>query len=67
MKLNELSKEQKNELKESWLCHHDGKDHDISWGELAVADVLVSDEDLEREYGGTDFVNDDFNCTAGRN
>ena len=31
-----------------------------SWGELADADTLVSDEELEAEFGGTEFVPDDF-------
>lgn len=62
MTLNELTEEQKLELKQNFLT----KDHDVSYGELADADELVSDEELEAEYGHVEFSNDDFCCTAGR-
>lgn len=66
MKLNELSNEQRLELKENYLCHHDDEDHSVSWGELTAADTLVSDEDLEREFGVVEFTNDDFSCSIGK-
>lgn len=62
MSFNELTEEQKLELKQNFLT----KDHDVSYGELADADELVSDEELEAEYGHVEFSNDDFCCTAGR-
>ena len=61
MTLKDLSAEQKLELKQNFLT----KDNDVSYGELARADELVSDEELEEEYGHVEFTNDDFFCTAG--
>lgn len=66
MSLQELVPSMKEELKQNYLSHHGGKDHSVSYGELADADELVSDEDLEAEYGGIDFHCDDFFCTAGQ-
>lgn len=62
MYLSELNNEQREELCQSYLCHHDGHDYDVSWGELADAANIVSDDDLEREYGSIDFVPEDFIC-----
>jgi len=61
MTIKDLSVEQKLELKQNFLT----KDNDVSYGELAHADELVSDEELEEEYGNVEFTNDDFFCTAG--
>lgn len=61
MTIKELSEEQKLELKQNFLT----KDNDVSYGELASADELVSDEELEEEYGNVEFTDDDFFCTAG--
>lgn len=65
MTLQELAPCMKEELKQNYLCFHGGKEFSVSWGELAEADELVSDEDLEEEYGDVDFHCDDFWCTAG--
>ena len=62
MTLKELSEEQKLELKQAFLT----RDRDVSFGELADADELVTDEELEKEYGGTEFTQDDFFCTCGK-
>lgn len=35
-----------------------------SWGDLADADDIVSDEQMYEEYGGTEFVSDDFCCSC---
>lgn len=63
MTLDDLSKEQKLELKQRIL--EDRNEHlgeGTSYGELANADELVDDEVLEAEYGGTEFSPDDFSC-----
>lgn len=62
--LKELSADQITELKQSYLCHVKMKDKDVSYGELAAADELVSNEELEEEYGHISFTDDDFFCTA---
>ena len=67
MRLDELSEEQKLELKQRIL--EDRNEHlgeGTSYGELANADELVDDEVLETEYGGTEFSPDDFACTASK-
>lgn len=61
MTLKDLSEEQKLELKQAILT----RDRDVSYGELVNADELVTDEELEKEYGGTEFTPDDFFCTGG--
>lgn len=57
MTLSELTKDQKIELKQGMLIYY--RDN-VSWGDLAEADNLVSDEELEKEFAGTDFVTDNF-------
>lgn len=65
--LKDLTPEQKSELKQRYLTDkYDANGRTPSQGELAKADELVSDEELEKEYDGIDFVNDDFFCTAGQ-
>ena len=56
MRLADLTREQKIELKQAMLIDRG----DVSWGELAEADDLVSDEELAEVHGATDFVPDDF-------
>lgn len=57
MTFAELSREQKIELKQNmlfeWLDNP-------SYGELVDADRLVPDEELEKKYGNTEFVPEDF-------
>lgn len=60
MKLKDLTQEQKLELKQALLT----QDRDVSYGELANADELVSDKQLEDAYGDTEFTEDDFFCTC---
>ena len=61
MKLKELNGEQRLQLKQDILTRRmDEKGESPSWGELADADRLVTDEELEAEFGDTEFVPDDF-------
>ena len=60
MKLKDLTPEQKLELKQALLT----QDRDVSYGELANADELVSDKQLEDAYDDTEFTEDDFFCTG---
>ena len=60
MKLKDLTPDQKLELKQALLT----QDRDVSYGEIANADELVSDKQLEDAYGDTEFTEDDFFCTG---
>ena len=61
MKLKDLNDDQRLQLKQRILTDRmDAKDESPSYGELADADTLVTDEELEEAYGGTEFVADDF-------
>lgn len=57
MKLNELNDYQIHQLKIGYYTNIHGN---ISYGEMADIDELVSMDELEAEYGDVDFVNDDF-------
>lgn len=62
MSVKELTKGQKEELK---IRYYDEKlqekeDRTISYYEMSIIDDLVSDEEIENEYGYITFVNDDF-------
>lgn len=61
MYISELSREQLVGLKSTMLEAILG--YEPSWGEMAMADELVSDEQVEEEYGGTYFTSDDFCCS----
>lgn len=61
MKLKELNDDQRLQLKQDLLSRRmDEKGESPSYGELADADRLISDEELEAEFGDTEFVPDDF-------
>ena len=61
MTLKELNSEQRLQLKQDMLTRRmDEKGESPSYGELADADRLVSDQELEAEFGNTEFVPDDF-------
>ena len=61
MKLKDLNDDQRLQLKQRILTDRmDAKGESPSYGELADADTLVTDEELEAEYGDTEFVSDDF-------
>jgi len=61
MRLHELTTEQKTELKETML--EDILGRAPSWGDLSDANELISDGQLEMEYGEVDFCDDDFFCS----
>ncbi len=67
MTVSKLTRDQIIELKQNYLSEkiYNEGERCISWGELADADELVSDETIFAEYGGYDFSVDDFFCTAG--
>ena len=61
MKLKDLNDDQRLELKQRILTDRlEAKGESASWGELDDADALVTDKDLEDEYGDTEFVPEDF-------
>ncbi len=61
MTLKDLSGNQRLQLKQDILTRRmDEKGESPSYGELADADDLVSDKELEDEFGGTGFVPEDF-------
>ena len=61
MKLKDLNDDQRLQLKQRILTDRmDAKGESPSYGELADADTLVTDEELEAEFGDTEFVADDF-------
>lgn len=52
---------QRLQLKQDILTRRmDEKGESPSYGELADADRLITDEELEAEFGNTEFVPDDF-------
>ena len=57
MSIKELNYEQRNMVKQRYYCENN---ENVSWGELATIDELVSDEEIDKEYADTDFVEDDF-------
>ena len=61
MTLKELNSEQRLQLKQELLTRRmDEKGESPSYGELADADRLITDEELEAEFGNTEFVPDEF-------
>jgi hypothetical protein len=61
LSFDDLSRDQIIELKQRVLCDMYDKDGESpSWGDLADADELVSDEEVRNEYGGTRFSPEDF-------
>ena len=76
MSVTELSREQLEELKCDYMTElvNEGTFREVmnadcdepSWGHLAMADELISDEFIFDYYGMYDFGNDDFFCTVGK-
>ena len=65
MTFDELNEDQRLELKQRILTErNEQRGEGTSYGELADADDLVSDEDLKDWYGGTEFSPDDFMCST---
>ena len=57
MSYKELNRDQILALKQNYLVR---TQDNVSYNELAEADNLVSDEELEQEYKNVDFVEEDF-------
>lgn len=61
MSVEELNREQLTQLKQNMLMERmDAEGETPSWGELAEVDSLITDEEVQQEYAGTEFVTDDF-------
>ena len=58
MIIEELTASQREQLKETVL--EDVLGHEPSYGEIARADDIVSDEYIEEEFAGVNFVEEDF-------
>lgn len=58
MAIHELTASQREQLKVTVL--EDFLGHEPSWGEIALADDIVSDEYIEEEFAGVNFVEEDF-------
>ena len=68
MTVYELNREQLIELKQAYLTRVlDERGESPSYGELASADEIISDDEIYEAYAGTDFVRDDFSCSAAGN
>ena len=59
MSVKELTREQLTQLKEQYYIE---KNNNVSYGELADIDNLVSDNEIFEEYGHITFVEEDFLC-----
>lgn len=59
MKVTELNREQLIQLKLAYMAQLSDYD-EPGWGDLAMADDLVADDVVFREWEGTDFVEEDF-------
>jgi hypothetical protein len=64
MNVRELNRDQLSELKQRFLFAEadEGLREWPSWGELANADALVTDEQVYEAWDGTEFVEEDFSC-----
>lgn len=62
MSVKELTKGQKTELKQRYYDEklQEKENRTMSYYEMMIIDDLVSDEEIENEYGYITFVNDDF-------
>lgn len=61
MTVQELNRDQLIQLKQQMLMERmDAEGDSPSWGELADADSLISDEDVQNQFSGTIFTPDDF-------
>ena len=67
MDFDELTRDQIIELKQHMLCERDDENggSGVSYGELLLADELISDDEVLAEYGHVVFTEDDFFCSAG--
>lgn len=60
MTIDNLTASQREQLKVAVL--EDVLGHEPSWGEIAWADDIVSDEYIEEEFAGVNFVEEYFGC-----
>ena len=61
MTVYDLNRDQLEQVKQRMLMErYDERGESPSWGELAEADDIISDEEVYEEYGGTEFVPEDF-------
>ena len=60
MNVRELNETQLRELKEALLCE---LFDNVSWGELAEAETLISNKVVYKRYEGIEFTEDDFFST----
>lgn len=58
MAIEELTASQREQLKVTVL--EDVLGHEPSWGGIIEADDIVSDEYIEEEFAGVNFVEEDF-------
>lgn len=66
MKVTELTREQLDELKGVYIDDRNAaRGEGTSYYEFVFADKLVTDAEVFEYYGGIEFSNDDFCCTAG--
>ena len=63
MSVKELTREQLIELKQKYYTE---RNENVSYGELADIDNLVSDNEIFEEYGDITFVEEDFFCTSSK-
>ena len=66
MTVKELTREELQELKVHMLDEflQEEENRNISYGEIADIDELVTDESVFKEYEHVSFVKDDFFCNA---
>lgn len=64
MTVCDLNRDQLQELKQRYYADITGED--LSYDEIYRIDELVSDAEIFVAYAGTEFVNDDFSCSAGQ-
>ena len=57
MKVSELGRTQLIELKERYYI---SKNENVSYGELANIDNIITDKEIFEQYEGIEFVEDDF-------
>lgn len=61
MNITELNREQIVELKQGYLIQQaDENGFSPSWGELANADELITDDEVIDFFGSVEFSDDDF-------
>lgn len=67
MNVRELNREQLEELKQHYYMFDKfGEEISVSYGELAMIDELVTDEEVFDFYDNYVFCNDDFSCSMGQ-